>query len=804
MTKLLQFSRTFIHGNALRIKLLLLLSAIITTNVFAQNSDAFTGTVLTGDGSPAIGAQVILAGSDKETVTDENGVFIFNDVKPGNYKVSISYLGYNDHTTDVQIGTGGERIDFTLKEQNGAIENVIIRGLSESEQVNRQAYNVAAIDAKKLYNTTLDLAHALDRVPGVRLRESGGVGSNMELSLNGFSGRQIKMFIDGIPMDNFGSSFQINNIPINLAERVEVYKGVVPVWLGADALGGAVNIVTDNKKRNYIDVGYSFGSFNTHRSSLNAAVTSKSGLTAEINLFQNYSDNNYKVTLDVDDIKTGAYTRDTTVRRFHDQYHNETAILNVGFVDKKWADKFLIGFVAGQNYREIQTGARMEAVFGQRHAFGNILMPTIKYKKRNIFIEGLDLVVNGNFNFGKETNVDTFSGSYDWYGRYKYIPGVGREASRQIYKYGNNTGVATASLNYKLNEQHSFALNHVITTFNRKGFDELDPYSERHAQPQITTKNVTGLSYQFNANDKFTSTIFGKVLRQDARTTEAFTASTSSETVYFPARSNQTNYGYGIATTYYIVPQLQTKVSYERAIRLPDAQELFGDVINTAGNFKLKPESTHNINLGFVYTKDLTTKSQISTAVTAIYRYSHDFIYMKFTPNQDKYILDNRAGVRTWGAEFDARYDYDNRLHIEINGTYQDIRNMVKYDDDGMLSIVYKDRLHNIPYLYGHAAASYSFNSLLDKGDRLTLNYNLLTVHPFFLYWPSQGNPKLKKDTDAQFSHDLTATYTLKGGRYNIALECRNFMDNQLFDNFELQKPGRAFSIKLRYFYAKK
>ena len=47
-----------------------------------------------------------------------------------------------------------------------------------------------------------------------------------------------------------------------MAERVEVYKGVLPVNLGADALGGAVNIVS-RRDANYLDATYSFGSFNT-------------------------------------------------------------------------------------------------------------------------------------------------------------------------------------------------------------------------------------------------------------------------------------------------------------------------------------------------------------------------------------------------------------------------------------------------------------------------------------------------------------------------------------------------------------
>src|SRR5690606_26067582 len=172
------------------------------------------------------------------------------------------------------------------------------------------------------------------RVAGIRVRESGGLGSNFNLSLNGFTGNHIRYFIDGIPMDNFGSSFQINNIPINAAEHIEVYKGVVPMWLGSDALGGAINIVTGDRYRNFVDASYSYGSFNTHRTVVNTAYTSRSGFTVRLNAYQNYSDNNYKVTVDAADINTGAYTPGTTIRRFHDTYHNEALVAHLGVVDK--------------------------------------------------------------------------------------------------------------------------------------------------------------------------------------------------------------------------------------------------------------------------------------------------------------------------------------------------------------------------------------------------------------------------------------------------------------------------------------
>ena len=54
-----------------------------------------------------------------------------------------------------------------------------------------------------------------------------------------------------------------------------------------------------------------------------------------------------------------------------------------------------------------------------------------------------------------------------------------------------------------------------------------------------------------------------------------------------------------------------------------------------------------------------------------------------------------------------------------------------------------------------------------------------------------------------QFSHNLSLSYTLQGGRYNLSLECRNLTDEKLYDNFSLQKAGRAFYGKVRVHFGK-
>lgn len=795
--------------------LLVFLQLILATGTFGQSSNpaadqaVITGQVSGKEGEALAHVAIQLKGSNIGALTDKEGHYeIAVPMGKQRYTLTFTYVGYAGEQAEIsaaELKNGPVYIHIKLnKLDQKDLQDVYVLGRSANDLANRQSYNVTAIDAEKLHNSTLDIAAALDRVSGVRVRESGGVGSDFNFSLNGFSGGRVKFFIDGIPMDDLGSSFQINNIPVNLAERVEVYKGVVPIWLGSDALGGAVNIITGNKKANYIDASYSYGSFNTHKTNLAAAATSKKGFTVQLNAYQNYSDNDYKVTLDVSDINTGAYSPNTTVRRFHDKYHNEMAIANIGFLDKKWADKFLVGISVGKSYKEIQTGARMVSVFGAYHTRGNILMPSFKYEKNDL-IKGLDVKLNANYNFGKETSIDTANRRYDWYGNYKQYSGTGGERSRAYFEFGNNLGIATASLQYSLADNQQLALNDVFTHFNRKTTDLLLEGSSLYHQPQKTDKNVLGLSYKYDIGKSASFTFIGKHLHQHAYTRLSYNPTGNwGDVAYKDVSANTDKLGYALAMSYYLLPNLEAKLSYEKANRLPDNEELFGDMINQDSNFDLKPESSQNVNLGFMYNFKLNEVHRFLLNATGIYRKSTDYIYNIFNNNQTKLVAANLDGVRNLGVEAELRYSYQKRFSAGVSGTYQDLRNMQKYEPEyETVSVVYKDRLPNVPYLYGNADASVFFHDVFKKGDHLTVGYNLLYVHAFYLYWPSRGSSSDKYGIPMQLSHDASIVYSMKNGKYNIALEGHNLADRLLYDNFSLQKPGRSFSIKFRYFINK-
>jgi hypothetical protein len=113
-------------------------------------------------------------------------------------------------------------------------------------------------------------------------------------------------------------------------------------------------------------------------------------------------------------------------------------------------------------------------------------------------------------------------------------------------------------------------------------------------------------------------------------------------------------------------------------------------------------------------------------------------------------------------------------------------------------NINYKERMSNLPYLFADMDVNLNWHDLGRKGNVLSATYDNQYLHSFTYYSARLGSNKGDYVVPNQFSHNLTLSYSLKNGRYNFSLECRNFTDEKLYDNFSLQKAGRAFYGKVR------
>lgn len=763
---------------------------------------------------PLVGALVWLNEKEHVSESDLEGKVLIDSLPEGTYQIHVEAPHYKTLDTTLQLLGGKSEISLMLQDASEIhkLDEVLIVERSEVQRVRETSYNVNVIDAKPLHNTAQDLNQVLNKSAGIRVREEGGLGSSFNFSLNGFTGKQVKFFLDGIPMDNFGPSLTLNNIPINLAERIEIYKGVLPIWLGADALGGAINIVTSQKLKSYADVSYSFGSFNTHRTSVNAGYThAKTGWTVNANLFQNYSDNNYWVDVPIytaSATDNGNYLGERRVRRFHDAYRSETVQLETGLLGKAYADKLLFGVILSQSSQEIQTGAQMSRVYGRRVQNSNTLMPTFKYKKSDLFFKGLDLNFYAGYNLGSTLNVDTNYRVYNWAGEYqeksrdstgKYV--IGAENSRTMYEFRNNLVLANANLSYTINASHSFGFNYTFSGYNRKGQDPQRPNEESLKQPMGLNKHVLGLGYKVDYKKKWSTSLFAKRYVMDANATDRVDIYTNPRWV--PIYNDMSRFGYGIATSYFIWSFLQAKASWENTCRLPEGDEMFGDGVNQLPNKNLRPESSNNLNVGATFNHKFQNKHQIVVEGNFIYRDAVDFIRRDVVDMSSRPV--NIRGIDNKGFDVDCRYSYKDILQVGGNLTYQLLINTQKYENPSkpVVSDIYLDQIPNIPYLFGNIDFNLRFKKVGFSHARLSFNYAANYVETFYLKWPSLGSAETKSFIPQQWSHNLGLTYTVKEGRYNITVECRNFTDAKLYDNYMLQKPGRAFYVKLRYFIKK-
>jgi hypothetical protein len=399
--------------------------------------------------------------------------------------------------------------------------------------------------------------------------------------------------------------------------------------------------------------------------------------------------------------------------------------------------------------------------------------------------------------------IDTARLKYNWLQETQ--PTETGELRRSQLKNKDNEGLVTANLGYRLQEHQTLSFNYVMTDFKRKSSDVEDPANITYQYPQQLNKQILGLGWQTNY-DRFTASIFSKLYLLDASSFEQVPDGTGDPT-YRASSTKSNDFGYGAAAAYFILPELQAKASFEHTYRLPEAIELLGDGLFVRRNSALKPEQSNNFNLGAIYSLQLNNVHKFGIEASYIYRNAQDYIRLdqaQTQPIDRQYI--NVGDVVTNGIEGEIRYSWMNKFQVKVNMTYQNIIDKQEFLVNGNLTGTetvpnynYGYKIINMPYLFGNADVSYFFPNVGGKGNSLDIGYSLNFVEKYFLT-PSQLGRDNQDLIPTQFAHNLMANYVIKDGKYSISLESRNLADNKLFDNYRLQKPGRSFFLKLRYF----
>ena len=768
-----------------------LLLLLTTSSLWAQNTAELSGKITDkATQKPLIGADIYLKELKKGTNADTQGNYYLKGIPEGNYTIIGSYLGYQTFSRKIYL-KGQERLDISLKEQAEEISGVTVSGKSIAHQKKEESMPVTVIDMSNMRGTVSNVQDILAKTVGVTLRTSGGVGSSSRISVRGLEGKRIGFFIDELPMTEQTDYLDINDIPVDMIDRIEIYKGVVPARFGGSSLGGAINIVIREYPDKYADLSYGYESFNTHKAQGVFKRNLKArGLVFGIGGGYTTSDNNY--TFD------SPYREGLRITRNHDKYRKY--IIGGSFKAKKWwFDEVEFEPVVVKTYKEIQ-GIEYDI----REAHSESLMAGLanKLTKDNFLTEGLNFDMFNGVVLTKMNFIDKATRRYEWDG--SSYPTPSRYGGEVGYNFPSDSDdqklsfINKTNLEYIINERHSFNFNSVFSIAKGTPKDELKTLS-LGKQVNFDSRMhswVSGLTYDLRSiNDVFLNSLTVRYYQ--------YTMHTQMAPLFVPGKYDvdlqKNNWGVNNAMRYRFLPSLMGKLSAGYEVRIPSESELLGDGISVVPSADLLPERNASANIGLLF--DLTGKHPTNAQIEMnfFYMYLQDMI--RYTAGLIGAQYQNFGEMRTLGVEFEAKADVLPSLYAYVNTTYQDLRDTRDYEPASTVPNPTKNkRMPNIPYLMANAGIEFHRENLLGgNGQNTRLFADVAFVEEYF--YDFEMTQLQKRRIPRSTTIDIGFEHSFLNKKLFISGKLRNVTNEKTLSEFNRPLPGINGGVKIRMIF---
>lgn len=783
---------------------------------FTLHAATVRGYVFNSDNEPLPGVVIRIDESSLWAISAQDGSYVIGDIPSGTYQLNITCIGFQDIKQEIVIDGDKTVVEanLTLEESTTDLDAIVVRGQSMKDEIESKGFAVEVIETEKASLQSIQTNDLLNRTAGVRVRQNGGIGSRVDYNLNGMSGNSVRIFIDGLPISTYGASFSLNSIPPGLIERIEVYKGVLPAHLADDALGGAINVILKKGIKSSIATSVSYGSFNTLQANLNAVHRSaSSGFTAKLSAFYNYSDNDYEVwgKFVRNILPNGRYDF-VRARRFNDAYKSLGGKIDIGFTGVKWADQFFISYTGSDDYNEIQHGTYMSIPYQGRFTTSQSNVFGLTYSRENVIIPGLDITFNGSISKRAQVVNDTVPWNYNWFGERSIglngnpilRPQGAQQGAPTINHIDRNVGTFRAGANFTISPQQKIIFTQTYFNIDRFQQDfkrsavERDFIGTRDLQ-----KTISSLGYEFNLwKSRFKGNLYGKYYVQKIDRMDPVLVEENGSPIRVEDRvsSTKSTTGFGTAYSFSLSQRIMILASAEQAVRMPSEGEVFGSPgENIVENLSIRPEISNNFNLGFQAGSFNHKEHSFSFSVTGFIRDTRDKIIQRINPRINDAVqtnpFENLGKSKAIGFEGQVNYNYSDRLNTMINfSRFNSVFN-TKYDPNGNIYDNYNQQIPNEPYFTINSSIEYTLENVFREGNSMRLTYNFGFVERFYTTWLEIEDFR----TPRQFFQDFGATYSLPVAGLSISADVRNIFDRQVYDNFAVQKPGRAFYMKINY-----
>lgn len=206
-------------------------------------------------------AHILIQGTGIGTTTDINGNFLFRDLNPKEYTLRISCIGYETQEMKVDVVEGKAAHAHVELKITSTILNPVVVSANRNEINRKEAPVIVNVLSAKSFETSnaTDLSQALPYQTGVRVEYDCQNCGFPQVRINGLEGPYTQLLIDSrAVMSSLAGVYGLEQIPVNMIERIEVVKGGSSALFGSNAIAGTINIITKEPIKNTFSVSSEF------------------------------------------------------------------------------------------------------------------------------------------------------------------------------------------------------------------------------------------------------------------------------------------------------------------------------------------------------------------------------------------------------------------------------------------------------------------------------------------------------------------------------------------------------------------
>ncbi|MEM9114285.1 MAG: TonB-dependent receptor plug domain-containing protein [Myxococcota bacterium] len=682
--------------------------------------------------------------------------------------------------------------DLVVNSSTATMDRVVVKGKREKSSKLESSYPTTSLEVRTLDARATDTSDVLERVRGINTRSRGGVGARRDVSLDGLSGRRVRTFVDGVPSEIAGFDYAPTALPLSLLDRIDVYRGVVPVGFGTDALGGAIDFVSRTRQDAYAEASYRLGSFNSHQGT--AAVGTPLGsdaLTLGLEGFVDGSANSYDFTVRQGDL-TGE-EMEITAPQFNDGFLGYGGAANLSYRASPGTRISLRAFSTGFD-DDLQNGVTLISTVAGEATSGEDTVGGLARAQFGDVAPWLLIEIWTAFSRRTIDFRDVSTRVYDALGTIVSSDSAPGELTR-----GAETMLRDLQLEARTNISADFGEDLFTFSLAPKWLRRSGQFVNDPRDSATLAEFVTGLDWRREwLNRRLESVVFGKLYLQSIQASNAIVGLEAE-----PVDELRLRPGAGATIEFELVDSLSLSLSYEWAIRLPDSDELLGDGRLVSANPELEPERSHNGNVILrVRPLPVTPWLDLDADVGGFVRSVSDQIFLE--PEGLTASTRNVDGVFVHGASGNLHAQLFRR-HLDFVASFSWER-AVNQSREGDFARNRGDQLPNRPVLFGTFIVTGRAFDVFGGQDALEVYWRSRWVDDFPLFFERDGDEESKIIIPAQFANDLGITYdalSFASSPLRVAfnLEARNLANQDLFDFYRVPQPGRSFFFKASVFY---